>query len=61
MSTENTTNPAENPPPQCPEALYNPDTGNLRRCVQGGRHEDHQTAGGTQWRIDLDTATEMPW
>lgn len=40
--------------PQCPEALFNPDSGDLRRCVQQGRHEWHETAGGTQWRMPGD-------
>lgn len=54
--------PAEEPPaPQCPEALFNPDTGDLRRCTVSGRHEDHQTAGGTQWRIPVNTTAEVPW
>ena len=26
---------AETPTPQCPEALFNPDTGDLFRCVRG--------------------------
>lgn len=53
---------AEEPPaPQCPEALFNPDTGDLRRCIQNGRHEHHQTVGGTQWRIPVDTTAEVPF
>lgn len=42
----------ENPVPQCPEALFNPDTGDLLRCiVPPSRHDLHQTASGTEWRI----------
>jgi hypothetical protein len=51
----------EAPVPQCPEALFNPDTGNLRRCVQRGRHDWHETRGGTQWRIPADRATDVPF
>jgi hypothetical protein len=51
----------EAPVPQCPEALFNPDTGDLRRCVQRGRHDWHQTHGGTQWRIPADHATDVPF
>ncbi|WP_420032307.1 hypothetical protein ACN2WE_05440 [Streptomyces sp. cg28] len=52
---------ADAPKPQCPEALYDPGTGNLRRCTQNGPHDDHQAADGAQWRIDVDTTTEVPW
>jgi hypothetical protein len=51
----------ENPAPQCPEALINPDTGDLRRCVQRGRHDWHQTPGGTEWRVPVDSSIESPW
>lgn len=51
----------EPPMPQCPEALFNPENGDLRRCVQRGMHDWHQTSGGTQWRIPLDATTEVPW
>lgn len=51
----------EAPAPQCPEALFNPETGNLLRCVQRGRHDWHQTAGGTEWRIPVDSSTEAPF
>jgi hypothetical protein len=51
----------ESPAPQCPEALFNPDTGALRRCVQKGRHDWHQTPSGTQWRIPVDSATDAPF
>lgn len=47
--------------PQCPEALINPDGGDLRRCVQRGRHDWHQTPGGTQWRVNVDSSTEVPF
>jgi hypothetical protein len=54
--------PAEQSPvPQCPEALFNPDTGDLHRCIQDGRHEDHQTAGGTQWRLPSNSTAEVPF
>lgn len=46
---------------QCPEALFNPDTGALRRCVQQGRHDRHQTDGGTQWEIPVDSTTDCPF
>jgi hypothetical protein len=52
---------AEPKAPQCPEALFNPDTGDLRRCVQQGRHEWHETPGGTQWRIPADATTDGPF
>jgi hypothetical protein len=54
---------AEEPPaPQCPEALFNPDTDDLRRCVAPpGLHELHQAADGTEWHITLDTSTEVPF
>ncbi|MFE9736179.1 hypothetical protein ACFYO9_37635 [Streptomyces sp. NPDC005863] len=52
---------ADTPKPQCPEALFSPDTGDLRSCVQNGRHDDHQAADGAQWRIGLDEATGVPW
>jgi hypothetical protein len=51
----------ESPGPQCPEALFNPDTDGLRRCIQDGRHEDHQTADGTQWHIPVNTTAEVPF
>lgn len=60
MSTESTTIP-EPSAPQCPEALFNPDTGDLRRCVQRGRHDWHRTPGGTEWRLPVDSSTEPPW
>ena len=49
------------PMPQCPEALFNPDTGGLRRCVHRGRHDWHQTTGGTEWRVPVDSSTEVPF
>lgn len=49
------------PTPQCPEALFNPDTSDLRRCIQHGRHEGHRAADGTQWHISLDATAEVPW
>lgn len=53
---------AEEPPaPQCPEALYNPETGDLRRCVQHGRHDWHQTPAGTEWRVPVGPSTEVPF
>ncbi|MGW3196251.1 hypothetical protein ACWDBD_17025 [Streptomyces sp. NPDC001118] len=55
MSTE------EPPAPQCPEALFNPDTGDLLRCIQDGRHNWHETPGGTQWRTPVDTTAEVPF
>lgn len=51
----------ESPAPQCPEALFNPETGALRRCVERGRHDWHQTVSGTQWRIPVDSATKAPF
>ncbi|QIP87591.1 hypothetical protein GLX30_30210 [Streptomyces sp. Tu 2975] len=53
----------EFPAPQCPEALYNRDTGDLLRCVQQGRHDWHRTPGGTEWRVpvDVDQETECPF
>lgn len=47
--------------PQCPEALFNPDTGALLRCVQRGRHDSHKTPGGTEWRVPVDSSIESPW
>jgi hypothetical protein len=47
--------------PLCPEALFNPDTGDLRRCVQQGRHDQHQAPSGTQWTIPVGTSTEVPF
>jgi hypothetical protein len=51
----------ESPVPQCPEALLNPDTGDLRRCVQQGRHGQHQTPSGTQWTVPVDVSTDVPF
>jgi len=51
----------ESPVPQCPEALFNPDTGDLRRCIENGRHDHHQTVDGTQWHIAVDATSEVPW
>ena len=36
--------------PQCPEALYSPETDVLRRCVQRAPHDWHEAEGGVQWR-----------
>lgn len=47
--------------PQCPEALFNPETDDLRRCVQHGPHEWHKTPGGTEWRVRVDESTEVPF
>lgn len=53
---------AETPEPQCPEALFNPDTGDLLRCiVPPGPHDWHKTPGGTEWRVSVDTSTEVPF
>lgn len=38
------------PAPQCPEALYTPETDTLRRCIQSGPHDWHETERGIQWR-----------
>lgn len=52
----------ESPAPQCPEALFNPDTGDLFRCiVPPSLHEWHQTPGGVEWRIPVDQKTETPF
>ncbi|WP_405769194.1 hypothetical protein OG539_32590 [Actinacidiphila glaucinigra] len=51
--------PAEQPAaPQCPEALFNPDTDDLRRCINTGWHEDHQTVDGAKWHIAINTNPE---
>lgn len=56
----------EHPAPRCPEALYNRDTGDLRRCHRQDRHDWrdwHRTASGTEWRlpVDVDQETECPF
>lgn len=51
----------ESADPQCPEALFNPDTGALLRCVQRDRHDWHQTPAGTEWRLPADSSTKAPW
>lgn len=40
------------PAPQCPEALYSPETDTLRRCTRGPHdwRDWHETESGTQWR-----------
>lgn len=52
---------AEAAAPQCPSALLNPDTGDLLRCVRGGRHDWHQTPAGTEWRLPVGTTVEVPF
>jgi hypothetical protein len=47
--------------PQCPEGLFNPDTGDLIRCVEQGRHDQHQTPSGTQWTVSIDSSADVPW
>jgi hypothetical protein len=47
--------------PQCPEGLFNPDTGDLLRCVQQGRHDQHETPSGTQWTVSVDSSVDVPW
>jgi hypothetical protein len=54
-----------NDEPQCPEALFNPTTGAIRRCVLGPHaggdlHAWHQTENGTQWRIPKTEPKEGP-
>ena len=40
-----------NQTPQCPEALYDPGTDTLFRCINGpGQHDWHKDQHGTQWR-----------
>jgi hypothetical protein len=53
----------ESPAPQCPEALFNPEyPGGLLRCVAPpGGHDVHQTSGGTEWRVPVDSSTEVPF
>ncbi|MFE2485975.1 hypothetical protein ACFXGR_22295 [Streptomyces mirabilis] len=53
----------ENPAPQCPEALFNPEyPGGLLRCVAPpGGHDVHQTPGGAEWRVPVDSSTEVPF
>jgi hypothetical protein len=51
--------------PQCPEALYNPDTDTLRRCVlgpHGGLNLGvwHEAEDGIQWRIPDTEPKEGP-
>ncbi|MFI9194095.1 hypothetical protein ACIG0A_32955 [Streptomyces californicus] len=37
--------------PQCPEALYDPETNTLFRCINGpGQHDWHQDEHATRWR-----------
>lgn len=40
------------PAPQCPEALYSPETDTLRRCIRGPHdwRDWHETERGIQWR-----------
>lgn len=40
--------------PQCPEALYNPDTDTLRRCIRGPHQDWHETEGGLKWQDNTD-------
>lgn len=56
--------------PQCPEALYTPETDTLRRCIQNGPHDWHETERGVQWRDVMadqnhsrldDPFSEDPW
>ncbi|MFE4867652.1 hypothetical protein [Streptomyces sp. NPDC056682] len=47
--------------PQCPEALYSPETDILRRCVEQDQHDWHRTAGGTQWQVPAGRTVEMPF
>jgi hypothetical protein len=47
--------------PQCPEALFNPNTGILLRCVQRGRHDWHQTPSGSQWNVPVDSSPNVPF
>ena len=47
--------------PQCPEGLFNPDTGDLLRCVQRGRHDQHQTPSDTEWTVTVDSSADVPW
>jgi hypothetical protein len=51
----------ESADPQCPEALFSPDTGALLRCVQRDHHDWHQTPAGTEWRLPASASTEVPW
>jgi len=55
------TTPARSDVPQCPEALFNPDTGSLLRCVQEGRHDWHKTPGGTHWNVPVDSGARDPF
>ncbi|MGW9238116.1 hypothetical protein ACWGRL_05165 [[Kitasatospora] papulosa] len=37
--------------PQCPEALYDPETDTLFRCINGpGQHDWHQDRFAVRWR-----------
>lgn len=47
--------------PQCPEGLFNPDTGDLLRCVRQDRHELHRTPSGTHWSVSVDASTDVPF
>ncbi|MFF2773387.1 hypothetical protein ACFVU3_00625 [Streptomyces sp. NPDC058052] len=52
--------------PQCPEALFNPVTGSLRRCVLGAHAGFdltalHQTENGTQWRVCTEPKEGPEW
>jgi hypothetical protein len=53
----------EHPVPQCPEALFNPEyPGGLLHCVASSDgHDLHQTAGGIEWRVPVDSSTEVPF
>ncbi|MFD7465062.1 hypothetical protein [Streptomyces tendae] len=51
----------ESATPQCPEGLFNPDTGDLLRCVREDRHELHRTPSGTHWRVPAASSTEVPF
>jgi len=50
-----------NATPQCPEALYDPETDTLFRCINGpGQHDWHQDKYATRWRdpmADVDLST----
>lgn len=44
----------------CPEALFNPDTGALTRCIRGPHdwRDWHESESGTQWRHATDESKE---
>ncbi|MEU2566574.1 hypothetical protein [Streptomyces althioticus] len=47
--------------PQCPEALFNPDSGVLLRCVRQDLHTLHRTPSGTHWSLPAGSGEKTPF